>query len=644
MATKLFEPIRIGDVQLRNRIVMPPMCTRMANLDGSVTSRMLDYYEARAQGGAGMIIVEYSYIDNKASKAAICQLGAHSDELLPGLSELAEVVQMHGAKAFLQLCHGGGQSPSHLIGRRPLAPSAIPSKSGEIPKELSIEEIEEIVLAFGEAALRAKRAGFNGVEIHGAHGYLINQFLSPRSNKRNDLYGPSFEARTRFPLQVLQEIKRRVGGDFPVGFRLNASDYLSNGITLEETKQFVKMLEEYGASYVHVSAGTYESHQYMISPCYLKRGHLAHLAKEVKSVVNIPVIAVGGINHKVAPSIIENGEADLVAMGRALIADPDLPKKMEAGKGEAVRPCIRCNEGCIGRFFEGKPMRCATNPAVGREAEFIRRIVNNGSKKKVVVIGGGVAGMEAARVARKKGYEVTLLEETSSLGGNVRVASTPAFKEDLVEFIKWYEHELAELQVDVRLDFRATQEKVKELKPDVVVIAVGSEHYVPNIEGMTGRQVYTASEVLVGKAKLRKEDAVAIVGGGLVGVETALYLSDNGINKITVLEMLEDPFKDIVRVNKLAILERLKETSVEMITSARVIRIVEGGLEYLDGRGNIRMLNADAVVLACGFQSKTESSETLKGLAETTLVVGDCRKVGKIIDAVNDAAWAAANI
>ena len=640
---KIWQPIQVGSMILRNRMVMPPMSTRLSNTDGSVSPRLLNYYETRAKGGVGAIIVEYSYVDEEASKAAVCQLGVYSDNLLPGLSELAEVIKLHGAKALMQLCHGGGQSPSSLIKRAPLAPSAIPGKSGEFPRKMTIDEITKVVVAFRDAALRTQKAGFDGLEIHGAHGYLINQFLSARFNKRTDAYGPSFSARVRFPLEIVQEIRKYVGKKFTVGFRLNVDDFMSDGVTVEETKQFVKMLQEAGINYIHASAGTYESHQYMISPSYIKRGHLDYLARELKQVVSIPVIAVGGINHQVGPEIIDRGDADLVAIGRSLVADPELPNKLKGGRLEEVRPCIRCNEGCIGRFFQGKTMRCATNPATGRESSFIIKPAEQ--IKNVVVVGAGVAGMELARIAKQKGHRVTVFEKSSEVGGNAAVAAVPKFKQDVKNLISWYKKQLDALHVDLRLSEEAGVREIQKLEPDVLVVAVGSEPLIPRIQNIDDQKVITASDVLTGKAKTTGK--VAIIGGGLVGIETALYLAKEKAGSgegITVIELLPDIAADVVSVNKLEIKRLIKEEHIKTITSAKVTSISGNGLEYIDEDERTKTVEADTIILAVGFVAKSGLAAELKEAAPAVYVIGDSNKPGRIIDAINQAAELAMNI
>ncbi|MGZ3569510.1 MAG: oxidoreductase [Thermodesulfobacteriota bacterium] len=641
MEEKIWEPIQVGSIKVKNRIAMAPMCTRLANPDGSVSPQLIDYYEARAAGGAGLIIVEYTYIDDLASKAAVCQLGVYNDNLIPGLNDLVEKVQYYDAKVFLQISHGGGQSPSHLIKGRPLAPSAVPSKSGEMPSELTIEEIESIIGAFGDAALRAKRAGFDGVELHGVHGYLINQFLSSNYNKRKDQYGRDFLSRTRFPEEILLEVRRKVGEDFPVGYRLNVKDFVPGGVELEETLKLIKILEKNGVDYIHTSAGTYLSHHYMISPPYIERGHLVELAKKCKEQVTVPVIAVGGINHEVASRILDNGSADLVTIGRALIADPELPAKLKEGRAKEIRPCIRCNEGCIGRFFQGKTIRCATNPATGREKDFILQLTPN--PKRVVVVGGGVAGMEVARIARLKGHQVTLLEKDDRLGGDVLAASVPRFKVDLANLLSWYENELRQLEVNVKLNVEATPSSVKKLDPEILVIAVGAEYLIPEIKGIKDKKVIKATEVLL-KTKEVGQRAV-IIGAGLVGVETALHLQSNFPTKeIVLMETLPEPLLDVVRINRLSLMEILGRTDIQIITSARIQAVTLDGAEYLDHEGKSHTLLADTVILATGFVPRLEFEQLFEESAPKIYMVGNTKKPGKIIDAINHAAMVALRI
>lgn len=635
MNGKIWESVQLGSVTVKNRIAMPPMSTRLSNTDGSVTQRLIDYYEARAQGGVGLIIVEYSYIDNKASKAAVCQLGVHSDDLLPGLNELAERLHLYDTKVFLQICHGGGQSPSRLIKTKPVAPSPVPSKTGEIPTQLTIENIVEIRSAFSEAALRAKKAGFDGIEIHGAHGYLINQFLSPIYNRRTDEYGFDFVSRCKFPLEVVSEIRKLVGKTFPIGFRLNVRDYMPGGIELDESLRFIRMLEDAGVDYIHASAGTYLSHQYMISPIYIPRGHLEDIARKCKGEVKIPVIAVGGIDHKTAVRILENGSADLVAIGRALVADPQLPNKLKHNRTTEIRPCIRCNIGCIGRFFEGKTMRCATNPHVGRESAFV--VTPAEKRKKVLVIGGGVAGMEVARTASQRGHQVTLIEKSDSLGGNVLVAAVPNFKAELGDLVSWYTNQLTQLEVDIKLNYEATPDSLNSFSPEVVVIACGANYAMPPIKKIEDVTIMTATEALKNPEGVGQN--VVIIGAGLVGVETAMFLWNCSNNrKITVIDSLPEIMWNEVQVNRLAVFEKLQNMKMNFFTSCKITTLAKNELKLLDSEGKSQTLLYDTVVLAAGFVKNPDIEKLIDSSPGETFTVGDCKFPGRIYDAINSAA------
>jgi NADPH-dependent 2,4-dienoyl-CoA reductase/sulfur reductase-like enzyme len=433
-------------------------------------------------------------------------------------------------------------------------------------------------------------------------------------------------------------VRSKVGKDFPVGYRLNVKDFVPGGVELEETLELIKILEKNGVDYIHTSAGTYLSHHYMISPPYIERGHLIELAKKCKEQVKVPVIAVGGINHEVAIRILNNGSADLVTIGRALIADPELPKKLKEGRIKEIRPCIRCNEGCIGRFFQGKTIRCATNPTTGREKDFILEMTPN--PKRVVIIGGGVAGMEFARIAKLKGHHVTLLEKSGRLGGDVLAASVPRFKVDLTNLLSWYENELCRLEVNVKLNFDATPSSIKGLDPEILVISVGAEYFIPEIKGIGDKKVIKATEVLLKTKEIGHR--TVIIGAGLVGVETALHLQSNYPKKeIVLIEALPEPLLDVVSINKLSLMEILGGTAIKMITSAKIRAITQDGIGYLDDEGNPHTILADTVILATGFVPRLEFEDLFKGSAPKIYMVGNCKNPGKIIDAIDQAAMIA---
>ena len=418
---KLFSPIRLGRLEIKNRIVMPPMVSANAGVDGMVTQGHLDWYEARARGGVGLIIVEFTYIGQYATCAPYL-MGIWHDRFIPGLSRLAETIHFHGTKAVIQLGHAGRQTASDFIGRRQaVAPSAISCPLGEptwheVPKELSVDEIEEIIEQFGEAAGRAKKAGFDGVEIHGAHGYLISGFMSPYSNKRNDEYGGDLAGRMSFPLKVVGRVRKEVGDNYVVGFRFSGDEHVPDGRTIEESRRVARLLENAGVDYLHVTAGVYESFWSQIPPYGFKEGTNVAEAAAIKQIVGIPVITVGRIKSpEVAEEILQENKADMVAVGRQLICDPDWPLKAAAGQRDDIRPCIGCTQGCINRgIVDQKPVSCLCNPMAAGQKELA--ITPAGVKKRVLIAGGGPAGLEAAEGGSIEGAQRDAFRERKKAG------------------------------------------------------------------------------------------------------------------------------------------------------------------------------------------------------------------------------------
>ncbi len=632
---KLLDPIQINGLSMKNRMIMSPMLTCMAASDNTITEQMLHYYSARARGGIGTIITEYTYIDTKTSKARNHQLGNYGEHCLPGLNKLANTIQSGGARAFLQICHAGRQSSKRYMGLQPVAPSAVPNL-GEMPRELKVEEIQDIEMAFAEAAERAQRAGFSGVEIHGANGYLLSQFLSPYTNRRNDTYGGELVNRARFALETLKRIRNRVRGQFVVGYRMNGADYLPNGISLEDAGSFARMLEEAGADYIHVSAGMQESWQYVVQPMYIEDACLVHLAERVKRSVEIPVISVGAHTVGTAEKALQQGQADLVAFGRSLIADPELPQKIFSGKIEDIRPCIRGNEGCVSNTRIDHPIRCEINPAAGREAEFV--IQSASKRKSVLIIGGGIAGLEAARLAALTGHEVTVLEKTQELGGHLIEACVPKFKDTVKRLLRWIIHQIQKDGINLVLETEATPELVRERKPDALIVALGSDFIIPKIEG-----VYRPFVVLPDEAFLSKKDIgqrVVIIGGGTVGCELALYLTEEKNRKVVIIEKEQELIPGATFINRIAIMEQLQRLKVEQYCNCSLTEIIDGGVLCRDQSGEEIRLAADTVVLSIGVRAKTKLVEQFQGLAPEVKVIGDCLEARDIYHAFEDA-WQA---
>ncbi|OGU00500.1 MAG: hypothetical protein A2X80_10360 [Geobacteraceae bacterium GWB2_52_12] len=623
---KLLEPFRLGPITLKNRMVMAPMETRLFNPLGDVTPDCIDYYAARAKGGVSMIIIENTFVDSKASRSSLVSSGLNTDHLIAGKSNLAEAIHDHDAKVVIQLSHGGRQASAGATGLDCVAPSAVPCKTMQrMPKALTIEEIVEIEDCFAQAAGRAKTAGFDGVEIHGAHGYLICSFLSPYTNKRTDDYGGSFGNRARFPLNIIRKIRERVGDDFIVGYRISADEYVDGGIDSESACTFGKLIED-EVDYIHVSAGNYESiGSCMITPVYIPQRPIVHLAAAMKRAVKCPVIAVGALDAQLAEEVLGKGEADLVAFGRALIADPDIPNKIKNDRLEDIRPCIRGNEGCISLFFTGRPIRCEVNPACGREGRI--SIKKTDSPKNIVIIGGGMAGMEAARYADQIGHRVTLIEKSGELGGHYIEATAPSFKQEGAALIAWAKKQLEKSKVSVIMNTEATPNVIDMLKPDALIIAVGSKYIAASIPGIdTAMKPSTA--LLQPETTGQK---VVVIGGGMVGAETALNLAQKG-KEVIVLEMGDSLVPEDEPLTRGMLIYKLAEEGVNALTGSKVVDIRSNGVTYIDKNGVQNDLSADTVVAALGLAADKATVAHYGNICDNTFVVGDARKGGKVFD------------
>lgn len=624
----LFEPFSLGTMQLRNRIVMPPMATHFAGEDGSVNDRHMAYYLRRVKGGVGYITFEHTGI-LKQGRASPNMALLDRDQNIPSFRRLVEKVHQEGGKIVIQINHAGRQTSSSFTGSPIVAPSAIPCPvRKEMPLELSVEEIQKIIKAFGEAARRVRETGADGVEIHMAHGYLINQFLSPFSNHRTDEYGGDPERRMRMAVEVLRAVRNQVGPDFTIVCRLSADEYVEGGLTLEETKEIAKALERNGADGLHISACVAASGYLNHPPYYADEGVFVHLAQGIKSVVSIPVITVGRIRTpELANKILEEKKADLVSMGRALIADPDLPLKASQGKTEEIIPCISCNR-CIKSIRTGA-LQCAVNPETGRELTLTP--LRTDQPKKVWIVGGGPGGMKAAQISALRGHQVTLFEKEKELGGRFLLAAIPPKKEVLKEFTTYLINQLKKLPITIHLNQNFDPNLLKKENPDVLILATGAKPLLPPIDGINEIPSLSVEEALSHPDKVGQR--VLIVGGGGIGSELADFLSEIG-KEVTLVEMREGIALDLVTHLQHFLNQRLRRKGVTILTSTKAIRFEKDGLWVEDSQGQKKLEGYDSTVIALGSIPNNELFEELKGKVPEIYVVGDASQPREVMEAV----------
>jgi 2,4-dienoyl-CoA reductase-like NADH-dependent reductase (Old Yellow Enzyme family)/thioredoxin reductase len=632
---KVFEPTSIGRMQLKNRIVMPPMGTGYAEKDGTIGQRMLDYYEARTRGGTGLIIVEGSPPGLQCARPQQVSLG--DDKFIPEWQKLADVAHKHNARIAIQLMHSTMEiwdGKAVQVGPSPvIVPTRVMGISGEPPHELTAAEIAERVEWFASAARRAKEASFDGAEIHGAHQYLVAAFLSSATNRRKDKYGGPVENKARFLLEILQAIREEVGPDFPVWVRLNAQEWgVENGVTIEETKQVVPLAVAAGSQAIHVSgygAGSYIT----TAPISDTPGFLVPMAEEVKKLTNVPVIAVGRLDLELGEKILEEGKADLIAIGRRLLADPDLPNKVAEGKLGEVIPCIGCME-CIERLAfdeRGEGVTCTINPTTGREKAY--QIKPLRKAKNVVIVGGGPAGMQAAIVAAQRGHRVTLFEKNAKLGGQLNIAALPPFKGDIFPWINYLVKQVEKDGVKAKLNTDVTAETVIEGNPDAVVIAIGGTPAMPGIAGIDKSNVVTARDVLSGKAKTGQN--VVIIGGGMVGCETGHYLAQQG-KTVTIIEILKRMANDMFPMARRRLMDGLRSKKVTLLTSATCEEIKKDSVQITTAEGKKETIPADTVIIAVGHKANERLYKALEGKVPEIYCIGDSAEPRRILEAVKE--------
>jgi len=679
--TKLLEPCRIRQLNLKNRIVMAAMGTNFATADGYITQRIKDFYEERAKGGVGTIVLETGCVD-LAGKLMTHQVCLYDDGFIPGLRELAETLQRHGTKVLMQLHHGGRYCyPERTGGHHPVAPSAISMPGRLTPKELTAPEIAQIVERFAQGAERAKKAGLDGVEIHAGHGYLIAQFLSGNSNKRQDAYGGELKNRARMLLETIKAVREKVGDGYPVWCRIDGREFgLEGGITPEDGRELARMIEAAGVDAINVSGyGGVTNFHFVEAPLTHTPGKLVPFAEGIKRVVKIPVIAVGRISPDLGEEILRQGKADLIAMARPLLADPEFPSKLASGRQDDIKPCIYCYT-CIHKIFLSQSMSCAVNPAAGKEGEL--KLEPAEKTRKITIVGGGPAGLETARIAALRGHQVTLYEKDRRLGGSLFFASVLTKENE--DLLNWLVKQARKLGVNIKLGKEVKPESIQGMNPEATILAVGPSLAMPQIAGADQRHVISGPELRqimsghLGKDTARKlawwertllrlanpmlrrfltpydirwltrywmpiGKKVAIVGGDFVACELAEFLAHRG-RKVTIVGSGTDLAVELSIPGRWKLMNSLSESGVTMITAAKCQEITREGVVINTKDGERRTVEADTVLFAEGIEPNPKLFQAIEGKVSPIYRAGDCKGLGLIEGAMADAATIASKI
>jgi 2,4-dienoyl-CoA reductase-like NADH-dependent reductase (Old Yellow Enzyme family)/thioredoxin reductase len=646
----LFSAIRIGPLTLKNRIVMPPMSTNFGDPQrpGFVSQRHKAYYGERAKGGAGLVIVEATASALSATSRKL-GLGLYDDQFVPGLRELSDRIKAGGAASGIQIAPAGAgrigalkvdasgrgeELSSGTEGYFAVSPLLHPM-TGIVARELTRKQLEEIAIQLARAAERAGQAGFDVIEIHGTHGYLLAEFLSPYTNRRTDMYGGDIDGRSRFPLEVVARVREVMGTSRVLSYRMSATDFVEGGLSIADAVVFARKLQDAGVHIIHVSAGTNETPASMnrvIPPMSYPRGRLIPFAQKIKAAVSIPIIAVQRINTpELAEEVIRDGKADLVATGRALIADPHWPLKALEGRTDDIRKCIACNQGCMEQIVLGNTLTCLYNPEVGYE-DMYGSEGKETRKKKILVVGAGPAGMEAAHVLAAKGYHVRLMEREGEPGGMALAASVLDDKREFGSVIEFLGRQLRKQKVEIEVGKNVDAAGIKDGHFDEIMVATGATPVMPVAVLRENRyRVYPAKDVVMCPEKVGEN--VFIIGGGSVGIEVAEHLHHLG-KKVTVIEMQDAICADLGPLNRVDVLERVASSSITIMLHTKVLELSDHGIAVSKDEERILLDPPDTVVSAMGIRP---NPLFLDSVGAPVHYVGDCRKVGNAMDAIHDA-------
>jgi len=632
---KLFQKGKIGNLTIKNRIVMTSMVPLMGAANGEATDDYIRYYEERAKGGTGLIITGAASVDSQTGLAGVHQVYVTNILHKAPLEKLARSIHKYDAKVFMQLYHPGKETHSSAIGgNAPVAPSEVITKYGEKTHALTKEEIKAITKKFVDAAVIVKAACIDGVEIHAAHGYLLNEFMTPYVNRRTDEYGGSFINRMRFFTEVYEAVRAAVGPAYAVGVRISGDEFIEGGNTTKDGVEIAKYMQNLGVDWINVTVGMQETSHFNREPASFQQGWKKNVAKSIKAAVNVPVIAVNTIKKPdFAESMLKEGVCDFIGTARGQLADPFWANKAKKGHENIIRTCISCLV-CFEELANGRLLKCSVNPLVGREGEF-ECINKNGANKPFAVVGGGPGGMEAAIVLAKRGFDVTLFEKSDKLGGQLNYANKPPLKEKITWFMDSMIAQVIKAGVKIKLNTKATLEELKTLNPVGIFVCCGSEPIRPaSIKGIFNDNVYTVPEVLSGKVKLDGKEVV-IIGSGLAGLETAVYLGDKGC-KLSIVEMKDSIGEGIFATVLNDVLKELKPYGAKMYPKHKLHSVTEDGAEVINEKNEIVKIKANAVLLSMGVKPRKEVIEMIEENFENVVLVGDSVKDGRIIDATRD--------
>ncbi len=641
---KLFTPVKIGNMEVKNRLVMSPMGTNSAFTSGRKDDQEIDYFVRRAKGGVGMIINGCQMLNEVIAQGTM-EGYLDSFSVLPALTSMVDAVQRYGTKIVCQISPGTGRNAyPDTLGQPPISASAIPSAfdPNVICRALTKEEIQDIMKGTEFAAGLARDAGYDAIEIHAHAGYLIDQFMSACWNKREDEYGGSPENRARFAREMVAACRKAVGPDMPILFRIALDHRSEGGRTIEESMALLEALDDGNIDAFDIDAGCYDSLDYIFPPSYLGTACMDYVCKEARKHTDKPLLNAGNHDPESAVRLIESGEADFVMMGRPLIADPDLPNKLMNGLRNEVRPCIRCNEFCIGRIWNNHTkLGCAVNVEAMEEVRF--QIEKTENPLNVVIVGAGPGGLEAARVAAVAGHKVAIYDKGSVLGGTMRTIATSNFKEKIAELARYYEVKLAKLGVEIHLNTEVKGDEDFLEKADRIIVGTGAVPFKPNIPGVNCDKVIDIVSAHANE-ELIKGDNIVICGGGLSGCEAALELAEEKGKNVTVVEMLGEVAKDAMFINKITLFNKLAENNVTILTNTKVVGITDEGVEVETADGK-KFLPADTIISSFGMKPLTEVADKISAKYHNkTRKVGDLYKLGKIGDAIRQGYYAGSSI